>query len=208
MIKTFHPAILLFAGFFCIQAFSAEPALMSQIRKKYNSKSSIHARFDLRIWWSIREKENNRSGDLYLASGNKFRVEMGDETVVSDGKVYWQYNRKSGQVIIKNLQDIDPASLPSQLLSSYFTKYTYTEKERSGTETVLAWDGDSLSSTPYVSIGVKVETKSGIIKQLKLTDKNDNVNTYTFKKTDFTAIPDKVFKFEVPDDAQVFDSRE
>jgi outer membrane lipoprotein-sorting protein len=194
---------------FSFQAFSSEPTVLDLIRKKYNSKTTIQTQVDLVIYWSVREREEKKSGKLVVAPGDKFRVDLGSETLVSDGETYWQYSKKNSQVIIKHLDDIDLSWHPSQLLSKFLTGYSYQEKGKSGSETVLFWSAENDSESFYTDITVRAETKTGKIKKLRLTDRNGNIHTYIFKKTVFgVKIPVEVFRFEIPDEVQVHDDRQ
>jgi outer membrane lipoprotein-sorting protein len=80
------------------QVFSNEPAVMKLISKKYTPGSFIEAQFQLHTWWSVREREETKKGKIFLAPQNNFRVELGNDILVSDGKTYWQYNKAGKQV--------------------------------------------------------------------------------------------------------------
>jgi outer membrane lipoprotein-sorting protein len=207
MFKKTAALLLVISAFF--EVFPAEPEIQSLIKKKYNQNATIETQFDLHIWWSVRERKESKKGKLYLAPRDKFRLELGSETVVSDGKDCWQYSKKSGQVIIKNLQDLDLSYHPSKLLSSWLNDYSFTHKGTDGSATILFWKADSLSgNSSWDTIEVHASNKTGVVNELKLTDRNGNIHTYKFNKTSFNSkIPGEVFKFEVPGDAQVLDSR-
>jgi outer membrane lipoprotein-sorting protein len=141
-------------------------------------------------------------------SENRFRIELGGEVLVSDGSTYWQYSKSSAQVVINNLSELDQSVLPSRILSTYLTQYTYKEKSRTGKETELEWRADSGAQTNYTAIDIRAVTKTGEVLTLQLTDRNNNIQTYTFKKSTFGAkIPKAVFTFEVPENVQILDNR-
>jgi len=191
------------------QVFSAEPEVLKLISNKYSSGSFIEAQFQLHTWWSIREREEVKNGRIFLAPQNNFRVELGNDILVSDGKTYWQYNKAGKQVVIDNFCNLELSYHPSQLLSTFLTGYPYKEVEKSATRTVLKWSADDSTKSQYKEIEIQVITKSGELQKLKMTDRNDNIQTYSFKKTVFGAkIPKEVFTFEVPEDAQVLDNRQ
>jgi len=202
-------AALILMMLFGAESFSAPATVQSLIRSKYNQNVSLETQFDMHIWWSVRERDEKKSGKLYIAPGDRFRVELESETVVSDGKSFWQYSEKSAQVIIKNLQDLDLSFHPSRLFSTYLSEYSFTEKQNDGSTAVLSWKADSTASkAPWSAIEVHASVKNGTVSELKLTDSSGNVYTYKFRKTVFNPkIPGKVFKFEVPGNAQVHDSR-
>ncbi len=190
------------------QVFSAEPAIMKLVSNKYSSGSFIEAHFQLHTWWSVRERGEVRNGKIFLGPQDNFRVELGNDILVSDGKTYWQYNKAGKQVIIDNICNLELTYHPSQLLSTFLTGYSYKEVEKSATLTVLKWSDDNSTKSQYKEIEIQVVTKSGEVQKLKITDRNDNIQTYSFKKTVFGAkIPKEVFTFEVPEDTQVLDNR-
>lgn len=195
-------------GVWVFSVFAAEPAVMPLVRKLYTVNSAMEAQFELKTYWSVREKEETKAGKLSIAPQNRFRVEVGNDLLVSDGQTYWQYSKKTAQVIIKNFSDLDLQMHPSQLLSTFLTNYEYVEKSNSNGVNVLSWNADSENKGGYTAIEVSVESKTGEVKVLKLTDRNGNIQTYSFKKTVFGAkFSQKVFTFEVPQDAQVLDNR-
>jgi len=193
------------------EALAQELSIMPLVRKNYSGTNALNASFDLSIYWSVREREEKKSGELVVASGDRFKVSLGKEVFVSDGKTYWQYSEKNSQVIVRKFSDIDAATLPSKFLMSFLSTRKFEEKKRGGGTVELAWDGGGKDAYDdgYTAITAVVEEKSGIIKALKLTDKNDNINTYTFKKTVFDKSPkDGVFQFVTPKGVEVIDMRE
>jgi outer membrane lipoprotein-sorting protein len=195
------------------QPSAKEPAVMSQVRKNYGGASAVSAAFDLSIYWSIREKEEKKSGELLVASGNKFKVTLGKEAFVCDGATFWQYSEKNSQVVVRKFSDIDASTLPSRFLSTFLSNRAFAEKQRSGGTVEVVWSGDAPASAgvdgDYTAITAIVEEKTGIIKTLKLTDKNENVHTYTFKKTAFDKPPSNdVFRFKPPKGVEVLDMRD
>lgn len=190
-----------------LQSAIAENVLLSKIQKKYASGSTIKTEFTMKTWWSVREREEKKKGTVTITQGEKFRVSLGNDLYISDGEVYYQYSSASKQAQIKYLKDVDLSMLPSRMLTTFLTQYPLTETKRSGREIFFNWTADSSSKASYISVDVTADTK-GTIKVLKLTDKNMNIFTYTFTKTEFgSTIPKKVFEFEPPSDAQVIDDR-
>ena len=184
------------------------------VRKNYSGAVSIRADFTMQIYWSVREKSETRQGQAWMAPGDRFRVALGNDTYVSDGKILYSYNKKNRQLVIKNLSQVSPSSRPSNFLSSFIGEYPFREKKREQGEAanelaVLEWISDMPGEGEYKAITVWVEPSAGIIKKIKIDDRNDNVTTYTFGKTSMgKAIPKEVFRFATPQGARVEDMRE
>lgn len=186
---------------------SASAANIQQlIQQKYSPKTSFSIDFDQTIYWSVREKTSKKSGTIAIAPVDKFRIELAQETYISNGVVCWQYSKKNSQVVIRSINDIDLSFHPSNLLAAFLAKYTFTEKQEGDIITLSAVD--TATDADYKSVTITASGASGLVKRLIFTDKNDNVHTYIFRKTVFNTEPDPtLFEFEVPSDAAVIDHR-
>lgn len=202
----------LFAQSTTAASTAKEPPAMTMLRKNYSGNNAVTSTFDLSIYWNVREKEEKKSGELLIAPGNKFKVTLGKEAFISDGKTFWQYSEKNSQVVIRNFSDIDASTVPSKFLLSFLSNHAFTEKQRNGSIVELFWNGSGKSATidnDYTSITAIVDEKNGVIKTLKLTDKNENIHTYTFKKTAFDKPPkEDVFQFKPSKNIEALDMRE
>jgi outer membrane lipoprotein-sorting protein len=183
--------------------------LIQQLRERYAAGATLTTEFDLTILWKVREKQESSSGRLFLAPGDKFRVELGPTTWVCDGQTVWQYSSRTKQVLIKRLLDIDLAAHPSQILSRYVSDYEYRVLEDTDKRAILQWEADTGSPPPlYTSITIHYDKAEDAISSLVVIDRHGNESTYLFKKTTFgSEIPRKVFEFEVPKGVEVLDER-
>ncbi|MBN2188051.1 MAG: outer membrane lipoprotein carrier protein LolA [Chitinispirillaceae bacterium] len=187
---------------------AAVSPLLSLLRKNYGPESSLSTKFTLTIYWSVREKEEKKKGRILLASGDRFRVTIDKETFVSDGETFRHYTAGANQVVVRNLADVDRSALPSQIFFRYITAFPFREAGRGKGRARFAWKSDS-GETRYREIAVDVLKKDGRITGCVLTDKNDNVFTYTFSSTVFGKKHAKEgFVFNVPKNARIVDMRQ
>ena len=204
-------AIIVWSAFLCSGAFCQEPAIMKTVRALYSGKTPIETTFDLHILWKVREKEESKTGRLCIASGDKFRAELGAQSWVCDGQTYWEASRDGNnvQVVIKRAADIDLSMHPSQVLHTYLAKFTFGLKEQKGNLTKVEWKADSLAESAEVAgIELSIDMKSGFIKALHIVDKSGNESDYRFKKTKIPAkLPGNIFEYAIPKGASVLDMR-
>jgi chaperone LolA len=186
----------------------AAAGIVDSVRAKYGDNASVQTDVTVTISWKAREKEESRSGRLWLAPGDRFRIEMDNTVWTCDGQTLWQYGAGSGQVIIKRLHDVDLSSHPSKVFATYLTK-KYVVASEDQRQAVLVWKADSAaaSTAPYREVTLMVDKSDCTITKLSMTDKSGNVNTYAFRKTRFGAIAPEKFVFAVPKGARVLDSR-
>jgi outer membrane lipoprotein-sorting protein len=204
-------ALFAFFFVFALTAAAEEPAIMKTVRAMYNAKTSLESRFDLHIFWKVREKEETRSGKIFFAPGDKFRVEFGPTVWVCNGETYWQCEKddRGTQVVIKRLAEVNTGMLPSHILSTYVAAYRYRLKVETEKSAVVEWTADSLAGQAEATgIRISIEKKSGKIMSLFIIDKSGNESTYTFKKTKFPAkLPEKTFDYAPPKGASILDMR-
>ncbi len=181
--------------------------LLTLLRKNYNPETPLSTKFSLTIYWSVREKEEKKLGRIVLAPGDKFRVTVGGETFVSNGKTFWHYSAQANQAVVKGLADVDRATLPSQIFARSIAVYPFREQERKKNTVLFAWKGDS-AGAPYTAIRLWVQETSGQITRCVMTDHNDNTFTYIFSATAFGKKYSKeTFEFAVPENARTVDMR-
>ena len=95
-------------------AQNAESVLKS-LQNKFDSITDLTA--------DVTQKNNGQSnltGKMYFKKENNIRLEVGNQTIVVDGKTSWNYNKKNKKVIIS---DYDEAG--SGLLSINYLVYQY-----------------------------------------------------------------------------------
>ncbi len=205
--------ILLILSFLSVTAFSQSAGvdaknIVTQLRNKYSTNKSVNLAFDLTIFWSVRERYEKKSGELVFSPGEKFRLNMGSSTWVSNGQTYWQFSKNTNQVVIKSLLDIDLSLHPSSMMQS-FLSYTFNVFSSDDKSVILKWEGDpAKSDLPYKKIIINVDRKKMEISELTVTDDDSNESRYTFKKSKFgTAEPASTFEFSIPEGADVLDTR-
>jgi chaperone LolA len=193
----------------CLAAATACSGILETVRQKYDKATSLSSDMSLTIRWKVREKEESRSGRIYLTKGDKFRVELGETIWVSNGQTMWQYSKQTNQVIVKRILDVDLSSHPSQILSTFLNDYDYAVLEDNGRQVVLQWVADSTDKTSfYRQVTAYYDTKKGYVSSFLLVDKHANESVYLFKRTEFSEqIPRELFEFEPPKGAHVLDER-
>ncbi len=190
-------------------AYSTTGSLLEQAKGNYGEQSSVRTKFTLDIFWKVRQKTEHKKGTLLLGKGDKFRVRLDHTEWVSDGYTYWQYSKKSNQVVIKNLLDLDVSYHPSMIFSHYLKNESYVAVDT--TECCIAYTDSSLKSNKKSQINeitIWIRKEGASIEKIKMVDENGNISTYTFNKWKFgVQFSEDDFTFEPPQDARILDTR-
>jgi outer membrane lipoprotein carrier protein len=159
--------------------------LLDEVSAKTKTYKSMKADFS----YTMENKQANineeKKGTL-LVSGDKFKLSIAGQIVISDGKTSWTYIQESNEVQINSPDSKDDALTPSKLLSSYNENYkSRIIKDKNQND-------PSVETLELIPNKVKNFTKAILsidktLKQVKsfaLYDKNGNI--FTYKVTKFT----------------------
>jgi chaperone LolA len=184
----------------------ADPA--AALKKKYGGNAALYVAFDLDVYWSVREKHEKKDGELTVVPGDKFRLRMGSWEWVCDGRTYWQYNKKTAQVIISDLKKTDLDMHPSRLIRTCLG-YDFILQSRSGSEAVLVWNAPGRAKKTFTAITLYADMEKNLLRRMVVVDTKETVSTYTFLKTRTGGTyQDGTFTFTVPKGVEVIDDRD
>ncbi len=179
---------------------SAESVLTS-LQNKFDSITDLTA--------DVAQKNNGQSnltGKMYFKKENNIRLELGNQTIVADGKTSWNYNKKNKKVIIS---DYDEAG--SGLLSINYLVYQYPSEcdlslSAEGTSQILNLKPKSKKN----NLGeVKLYiSKENLIDKAVISNPASGTMEVSFSNYKLNQnLPDAKFSFTEPEGTTVVDLR-
>ena len=107
--------------------------VIERMQKRLAGSKTFSARFEKRFYWAVLDRKLTQSGRIYTRKPGRFRVEVGKDVVVADGRSIWAYTEQNNQVIVS---DFDSGlQTPWEILVDYadsFTPVSLSETELSG----------------------------------------------------------------------------
>lgn len=98
-------------------------AILDKVKLKYDAYESLQAQFNLTI--QSGEDEFLQEGKLSV-KGDKYKVEMDDNDVISDGKTVWFHQKLNKEVQINNPDPDDTNMIsPANMLKIYEKDFVY-----------------------------------------------------------------------------------
>lgn len=185
--------------------------IIKNVKEKYNKVQSLKADFEQIFSWELAGETQKVNGTLYLNSQNNYRIETENQLIVTDGTNVWIYSKGDGQVIIDLLRQSEENPLPKDLLFKYSEEYKphyVGEETLDGEKTyvlnLIPKEEDAL----ITSMQIWVDASDWYTVKIMQTDINENVNTYQISNIEENiALEPSLFKFEIPDEAEVVDLR-
>ena len=158
-------------------------SLLDEVSAKTKSYKSVKADFSYKMENKQAKINEEKQGTLLL-SGDKYRLTVAGQVVISDGKTIWTYIEESNEVQINNLENKDDALTPSRLLTSYNANYKariLTDKTQTdpNIETI-----ELLPNTVknFIKAIVAIDRIKKQVSVFSMFDKNGNVFTYKILK--------------------------
>jgi outer membrane lipoprotein carrier protein len=203
---------LLVPAFFATPLRAEDPyEVLEDVRKKYDSIKDAEISFSQHVWFERTNLEQRSAGTLLLKKGNRYRVEMEDRTVVTNGATVWSYSPVTGQVIIDTYSPQAKALSPEEVLTGAPDDYDAT---LAGNERLQGKDVMVLKLVPrdehslITSLKLWVDPSSFLIRKAELEDAGGKKTAYTIEnlRTNI-GVEDSIFTYTIPEGAEVVDLR-
>ena len=210
---------LLLAKFFILAIFLTNYPVFSQdeitaqeviqnVQNAYKDITDAKASFSQTVKYN-KSKTQSSSGTLYIKKENKYRIETGSQTIVTDGSTSWSYTPSKKQVVIDYYKETGNTFSPNKYLFQYPENFY---SDLTGTEKLNGKDVYVLSLKPRESGYVKsaklwVGKDDWIIKKIYiLTDESSS--TYSIKNIQTNiGVSNSKFTFSPPEGVEVIDMR-
>ena len=178
--------------------------IIKNVQSKYDGITDAKASFSQSI-----KGGKGGSGTLYIKKDDYYRIEIGGQTIITDGKTSWSYNPKKKQVVIDNYKDDGNTFSPNKFLFRYPENF-YSDLE--GDENISGVDCYVIKLTPRTSGSIKsariwIDKSENLIKKITINSK-ESTSTYTLKSVDLNiGVSSSKFTFSPPQGVEVIDLR-
>ena len=179
------------------------------------NKISEYKNFEADLSYTMVNKEmdinEEKNGKIYV-EGDKYRIEMPGQIIISDGKTLWTYLEDSQEVMISNMEDNDQSISPTKILTSYNkdykAKFGSDPKYKKGSLKLIYLKSDK--NPNFEKMSVVVDADKLELKSFSVYDKNGNVFTYNILNLKPNVdLPEDTFTFDPKKypDVEVVDMR-
>lgn len=181
---------------------SQEDIILDKIEKRLEEITSLQVNFVQEVSSGVFATIDKTKGKIYIESGDKFRIEAEDQTIVSDSIQIWIYSVENKQVKIDSVHKIDDLVRPSEYLFTFKDGYTANlsnnqdSKFENCYKIVLTSDQDDKFIREMV---LYIDSTDYLTRQAQYKDINGNLVTIKFEKYKINKkIPPAIFKFKTP----------
>ena len=147
-------------------AIAADPTeLLRDIEQRYNDLTDLEVDFKQEVHSGVFSAVERTEGKMFLAKGDRFRIQTDEQVIASDGKLLWVYSKENKQVTIDKVGKTRDLVRPSDYLFTFRENYN----------AVLLPDS-SISDETYSVILLTSQDKDQFIQRMTLyADKTDKL---------------------------------
>lgn len=191
------------------QAKKTSEEILKQVSEKTKSFSSIKISFTYNMDNASAKIHETETGILTV-KGDKYRLDIAGQRVISDSKTSWTYVADANEVQINTVEDDDNALTPTKLLTSYSENYKsklVNEINKDG-RAVYVIDLKPNTEKNFTNVELQIDKELYRIVRIAIQDKSGNTFSYIVNKfepnvpvkdTDFTFDPKEFPGVEVID---------
>ena len=205
MNKTFHLAMCLFAGLFLIAPYTfaqQDPKareILDAMSSKYQKMGAFKSDFTYTMENPTEEINEDFNGEIFV-KGEKFRLKMGGQEIINDGKTVWTYLEDVNEVNIDNYNPDEGDISPSEIFNTYKRgfKYKYIGEETISGRTYHVIDlAPENTDNQFHKIRLDIDKGDNMLKMWKIFSKDGT--QYTYKISNFNSdsqIANSLFTFD------------
>lgn len=176
-------------------------AILEAVRKKYESFPAVEARFRLAI--AIPDEAEQREEGYLAQWGDKYRLELSDQLVISDGQSVWVWLKANEEV---QINDADPEEegevwTPRDLLRIYESEdfvYVLVGSSREGKRTLQAIEFKPLDRhSEYSKVRLLVDARThDIVRVITFQKDGTRLTLELLELTPHAALDEQLFRFD------------
>lgn len=185
--------------------------ILEKARKKYDALADAELKFTQSVRFPASRVEQRVEGTLQMKKGNRYRLETGEMTLVTDGTTVWSHSRTTNQVLVDHFAPDERVFSPERILGAAPADFaaTFLGKEKiNGVPCSVVKMLPAEEQNFVRSMKLWISEADHLARKVELTDANGKETTYVVSEIRVNAgIPDSRFAYEAPEGAEVVDLR-
>lgn len=197
----------------CASVGSAQTAeeVLDRVHGTYAAVQDARVYFSQHVKFEMAKLEQNITGTLYVKKKNKYRVELEEQTIVTNGETVWSFSPVTNQVLIDHF-DVDEQSLtPERVLTGAPGDFsaTLSGREKFGRVEVISIKLVPKDRGSFItSMKLWIDSKEWLIRKVELVDQSGKTTEYVVNEIKINiGLKDSSFTYQIPEGVEVVDLR-
>ena len=159
--------------------------ILKGVSKKYQSFKSVKATFVITLENPKDNTKDEQKGTICL-KGDKYKLEVAGQDIVSDGKTRWTFVKDANEVQIDNLKtdenSITPANIFTMYEKGFLFKFVGEQNEKGMTYQLVELVPIDPKKKNFFKVKLSINKNDKFITTAKLFDKNGTIQTISVDK--------------------------
>ncbi len=201
MKKIALPLLMITALFLSVSGHAQDTkakAILDKVSAKIKSMSSIKANFALTMSNAAGKSTGSKKGS-FLMKGNKYKVDLGEQKIICDGKSVWTYLPANKEVQITAYNPAEQSISPAKLFSGAYNseyKSTYVGEKTAAGKKVDVVEMVPVNAKSFKKVQLYIDKTSSMISGGNMIDKNGGTYGYSISGVSSSNISDAEFVFD------------
>lgn len=173
--------------------------ILKGVSAKYKASKALSASFTI-VTLDQKSKATDKQTGTILVKGDKYRLTLKGQEIISDGKTAWTYIKESNEVQVNDVATNSDAISPTNLFTIYEKGFSSKYIGEAKVNNVLMQQIELIpddTKKSYFKIQININKTEKVISSAKIFDKNGTHLTYTVDKLKLNAeAAETVFTFD------------
>lgn len=189
--------ILLVAITLNAQTDKKAQTILNEVTATTKSYKTVRIEFTYKME-NTAQKINDSYKGVLVSKGDKYKLSVSGQDVISDGKTVWTYLKDANEVQVNTVGEDDDSFTPTKLLSSYTENYKSKLIKETPAEQII--ELTPVQKKNFNKVKVTVDRAKKMVSSLAIYDKNGSVYSYIVNKMDVNQnFYDTMFTFKPAD---------
>jgi len=157
-------------------------AILESVSTKMKALKTMRIEFTYIMENTAEKIKESKSGSIYI-EGDKYRLYIADQLVISDGVTVWTYFKDANEV---QINDVDPNddNTPMKMLTAYNKNYKakLIKEMPKGGKTIQVIDLTPNKTQSYFKLRLEIDKLAKTVVNSTIYDKNGSTYTYVVDK--------------------------
>jgi len=185
--------------------------VLEKVRRKYDSIRDAELKFSQRVTFERTRLSQTIPGTLVMKKGNHYRLEVGEQTIVTDGVTVWSHSRGTNQVIIDRFKMSEGSLSPERILTGTPEGFAASilGNERLGSTDVIALKLVPKDEQSFLTeLKLWIDHDTWFIRKAEIIDVSGKKTAYEIEDIKMNSgVSDTIFSYDPPEGVDVIDLR-
>ncbi len=189
--------ILIFTVSLNAQTDAKAQKILDEVAASTKAHKTIRLEFTYKMENSAQKINDSYKGVL-ISKGNKYKLTVSGQDVISDGETVWTYLKDANEVQINDVSESNEAITPQNILSSYGKNFKAKLSKETPQNQII--ELVPIQKKNFNKVIVTINRAKKMIDTIAIHDKNGSIYSYIVNKMDVNQnFYDTMFTFKPSD---------